>query len=123
MGPRCRGRTEAAPAGRGPRAGRCACLRRACACRLTKSVPQASFRPMPDPAAPEWYALSQATMCLGAAWAILAMWGRGTPVRAGEPAPAVRRDRGLLWLGAGVAIWGVTGLVLLLPTATAMRPF
>jgi hypothetical protein len=81
------------------------------------------LRPMADPAAPEWYALSQATMCLGAAWAILAMWGRGTPVRAGEPAPAVRRDRGLLWLGAGVAIWGVTGLVLLLPTATAMRPF
>jgi hypothetical protein len=80
---------------------------------------------MPE-SAPQWYALSQATMCLGAAWAILAMWGRGTPVRAGEPSTAPGRDAGLLWLGAAVAIWGVTGVVLLVPappsTAHALRP-
>ncbi len=80
---------------------------------------------MPE-AAPEWYALSQAAMCLGAAWAILAMWGRGTPVRAGEAASGPRRDVGLLWLGAAVGIWGVTGILLLTPTpvatASALRP-
>ncbi len=80
---------------------------------------------MPE-AAPQWYALTQAAVCLGAAWAILAMYLRGSPVRAGEAPPLPSRDVSLLWLGLAVAVWGVTGLVLLLPmqsaTAHALRP-
>ena len=80
---------------------------------------------MPE-AAPHWYAMSQAVVCLGAAWALLAMYRRGLPVRAGEAHAAPERDAGLLWLGWAVGIWGVTGLLLLLPlpsaTANALRP-
>ena len=64
--------------------------------------------------APVWYAVAQGALCLSAAWAILALYLRGTPVRQGEPAPKPARDAGLLWLGLGVALWGVTGAVLLL---------
>ena len=46
---------------------------------------------------------------------VLALYLRGTPVRQGEPAPRPARDAGLLWLGADVALWGVTGGLLLLP--------
>ena len=65
--------------------------------------------------APEWYAIAQSALCFAAAWAILALYLRGTPVRPGEPAPMPARDAGLFWLGLAVAIWGVTGGVLLLP--------
>jgi hypothetical protein len=65
--------------------------------------------------APEWYAIAQGALCVAAAWAILALYLRGTPVRPGEPAPMPARDAGLFWLGLAVAIWGVTGGVLLLP--------
>jgi hypothetical protein len=68
---------------------------------------------MPHP--PAWYAVAQAALCLSAAWAILALYLRGTPVRQGEPAPRPARDAGLLWLGVAVALWGVTGGLLLLP--------
>lgn len=67
------------------------------------------------PAAPAWYAVAQGVTCLSAAWAILAMYLRGTPVRQGEPVPAPGRDPGLGWLGLAVSIWGVVGLLLLLP--------
>ena len=77
-------------------------------------------------AAPEWYALAQATICLSSAWAILALYWRGTPVRQGEPAQRPTREPGLFWLGLAVALWGIVGLVLLLPldsrTAQALRP-
>jgi hypothetical protein len=69
---------------------------------------------MPAPP-PIWYAVAQGTLCLSTAWAILALYARGTPVRQGEPAPAQARDAGLLWLGLAVAIWGVVGGLLLLP--------
>ncbi|HEU4730659.1 MAG TPA: hypothetical protein VFT22_22345 [Kofleriaceae bacterium] len=65
--------------------------------------------------APAWYAVAQGALCLTAAWAILALYGRGTPVRPGEPAPSPARDAGLGWLGLAVAIWGVIGGLLLLP--------
>jgi hypothetical protein len=65
--------------------------------------------------APVWYAVAQGALCLSVAWAILALYLRGTPVRQGEPAPTPARDPGFLWLGAAVAIWGVTGGLLLLP--------
>lgn len=65
--------------------------------------------------APTWYAVSQLASCLSAAWAILALYARGTPVRQGEPAPTPARDAGLLWLGLAVALWGVVGGLLLLP--------
>jgi hypothetical protein len=65
--------------------------------------------------APTWYAVAQVVLCLSAAWAILALYLRGTPVRPGEPAPTPARDSGLLWLGLAVALWGVTGGLLLLP--------
>ena len=68
---------------------------------------------MPHP--PAWYAVAQGALCLSAAWAILALYLRGTPVRQGEPAPTPARDAGLLWLGLAVALWGVTGGLLLLP--------
>jgi hypothetical protein len=68
---------------------------------------------MPHP--PAWYAVAQASLCLSAAWAILALYLRGTPVRPGEPAPTPARDAGLLWLGLAVALWGITGGLLLLP--------
>ena len=64
--------------------------------------------------APEWYAICQAALCLGAAWAILSMYARGTPHRRDEPGPAAR-DPGLLWLGLGVGVWGVVGVTLLWP--------
>jgi hypothetical protein len=67
------------------------------------------------PAAPTWYAVAQGVTCLSAAWAILAMYLRGTPVRQGEPVPAQDRDPGLGWLGLAVLIWGLVGLLLLLP--------
>jgi hypothetical protein len=61
-------------------------------------------------AAPEWFAIAQAGLCLGAAWAIFAMYVRGTPVRAGDaPTPGAARDAGLFWLAAAVAIWGFAG--------------
>jgi hypothetical protein len=61
--------------------------------------------------APEWFAITQAGLCLGAAWAIFAMYLRGPPVRAGDgPSPAdAARDPGLLWLAAAVGLWGVAG--------------
>jgi hypothetical protein len=65
--------------------------------------------------APTWYAVAQLASCLSAAWAILALYARGTPVRQGEPAPSPARDAGLLWLGLAVALWGVVGGLLLLP--------
>jgi hypothetical protein len=65
--------------------------------------------------APVWYAVAQGALCLSAAWAILALYLRGTPVRQGEPAPSPARDTSLLWLGLAVAIWGATGGLLLLP--------
>ncbi|MEZ4297729.1 MAG: hypothetical protein R3B70_22420 [Polyangiaceae bacterium] len=64
---------------------------------------------------PAWYAVAQGVTCLSAAWAIGAMYLRGTPVRQGEPVPAEDRDPGLGWLGLAVSIWGVVGLLLLLP--------
>lgn len=64
---------------------------------------------------PVWYAVAQGALCLSAAWAILALYLRGTPVRQGEPAPSPARDAGLLWLGLAVALWGITGGLLLLP--------
>lgn len=66
-------------------------------------------------AAPAWYAVAQGVTCLSAAWAILAMYLRGTPVRQGEPVPAQDRDPGLGWLGLAVLIWGLVGGVMLLP--------
>jgi hypothetical protein len=71
-------------------------------------------RSMP-PHPPTWYAVAQAALCFSAAWAILALYVRGTPVRQGEPAPAQARDAGLLWLGLAVALWGATGALLLFP--------
>ena len=65
--------------------------------------------------APVWYAVAQGALCLSVAWAILALYLRGTPVRQGEPAPKPARDAGLLWFGIAVAIWAVTGGLLLLP--------
>ncbi|HEX7840612.1 MAG TPA: hypothetical protein VF469_24200, partial [Kofleriaceae bacterium] len=65
--------------------------------------------------APVWYAVAQGVLCLSVAWAILALYFRGTPVRQGEPAPEPARDAGLGWLGVAVGIWGVTGGLLLLP--------
>ncbi|HMG20395.1 MAG TPA: hypothetical protein VK607_03725 [Kofleriaceae bacterium] len=65
--------------------------------------------------APVWYAVAQGSLCLSAAWAILALYLRGTPIRAGEPAPTPARDAGVLWVGLAIAIWGVTGALLLLP--------
>ena len=80
---------------------------------------------MPAPP-PEWYASAQAAICLAAGWAILAMYFRGTPVRSGEAAPQPLRDPGLLWLGLAMAVWGLVGLLLLLPldpgTTRALRP-
>lgn len=76
--------------------------------------------------APQWYALAQTAICLAAGWAILSLYARGTPIRPDEPTSAPVRDEGTLWLGLAVAIWGVVGLVLLLPldstTAQALRP-
>lgn len=66
-------------------------------------------------AAPTWYAVAQGVTCLSAAWAILAMYLRGTPVRQGEPTPAQGRDPGLGWLGLAVLVWGLVGWLLLLP--------
>jgi hypothetical protein len=63
---------------------------------------------------PVWYAVAQGALCLSVAWAILALYLRGTPVRPGEPAPSPARDAGLLWLGLAVAVWGLTGALLLL---------
>jgi hypothetical protein len=68
---------------------------------------------------PDWYAVAQGTLCLSVAWAILSLYLRGTPVRAGEPAPTPRHEPGLLWLGLAVAIWGAIGLLLLLPLSEA----
>jgi hypothetical protein len=65
--------------------------------------------------APHWYSTAQGITCLSAAWAILAMYLRGAPVRQGEPVTAQTRDPGLLWLGLAVMIWGLVGLLLLLP--------
>lgn len=65
--------------------------------------------------APVWYAVAQGVTCLSAAWAILAMYLRGTPVRQGEPNPVQTRDPGLFWLGLAVGLWGLVGLLLLLP--------
>ncbi|HWB75134.1 MAG TPA: hypothetical protein VG755_09260 [Nannocystaceae bacterium] len=74
---------------------------------------------------PEWYAASQAAICLGAGWAILAMHRRGIPVRTGEATPVIARDPALGWLGIAVVVWGLVGVVLLLPldetTALALR--
>src|SRR5262245_2635284 len=67
------------------------------------------------PHAPTWYAVAQAALCFSAAWAILALYARGTPIRQGEPAPAQVRDAGLLWLGLAVALWGAVGVLLLVP--------
>jgi hypothetical protein len=64
--------------------------------------------------APVWYAVAQGVLCLAAAWAILALYWRGTPVRQGEPAPSPMRDAGLLWLGLAVATWSLIGGLLLL---------
>src|SRR5215470_4363968 len=75
---------------------------------------------MPHP--PAWYAVAQAALCLSAAWAILALYLRGTPVRQGEPVPRPARDAGLLWLGLAVALWGVTGGLLLLPLPEGLEP-
>ena len=61
--------------------------------------------------APEWFAVSQAGLCLGAAWAIFGMYVRGTPVRSGDaplPDPATR-DPGLFWAAAAIGIWSVSG--------------
>ncbi|TMQ05285.1 MAG: hypothetical protein E6J90_49540 [Deltaproteobacteria bacterium] len=65
--------------------------------------------------APVWYAVAQGALCLSVAWAILALYQRGTPIRQGEPAPTPARDEGALWMGIGVALWSVTGGLLLLP--------
>jgi hypothetical protein len=65
--------------------------------------------------APAWYAVAQGALCFSVSWAILALYLRGTPVRPGEPAPMPVRDAGLLWLGLAVAVWGVTGVLLLVP--------
>lgn len=65
--------------------------------------------------APVWYAVAQGALCVSVAWAILALYLRGTPVRQGEPAPTPARDAGALWMGLAVAIWGLTGGLLLLP--------
>jgi hypothetical protein len=70
---------------------------------------------------PFWYATTQAAFCLTAAWALFAMYLRGTPVRAGEPPSAPARDPGLAWLAAAVAMWGVVALVLLLPLGGVAR--
>lgn len=67
------------------------------------------------PHPPNWYAVAQAALCFAVAWAILALYVRGTPIRPGEPAPAPARDAGLLWLGLAVALWGAVGGLLLLP--------
>ena len=72
--------------------------------------------------APIWYAVAQGALCLSAAWAILALYVRGTPVRQGEPVPAPARDPGLLWLGMAVALWGVVGGLLLLPLPERVLP-
>ncbi len=72
--------------------------------------------------APTWYAVAQGALCLSVAWAILALYVRGTPVRQGEPAPAPARDPGLFWLGAAVALWGVVGGLLLLPLPDSAAP-
>lgn len=67
------------------------------------------------PHPPTWYAVAQAALCFSAAWAILALYVRGTPIRPGEPAPQQARDEGLLWLGLAVALWGAVGALLLFP--------
>lgn len=69
---------------------------------------------MPAAPTPTWYAVTQGAICFSAAWAILAMYRRGTPVRQGEPAPETR-DPGLFWMGLAVGLWGVVGWMLLLP--------
>jgi hypothetical protein len=69
--------------------------------------------------APTWYALCQATLCAAAGAAILSLWWRGAPLRVAEREP-LERDPGLLWLGIGVAIWGVIGLELLVPWRGAL---
>ncbi len=73
---------------------------------------------------PAWYALCQTTLCLAAGAAILSLWQRGAPLRIAEDTQ-VERDDGLLWLGIGVTIWGVVGMVLLLPLdqTVSLRPF
>ncbi|HEY0985631.1 MAG TPA: hypothetical protein VGD80_01215 [Kofleriaceae bacterium] len=65
--------------------------------------------------APVWYAVAQGALCFSVAWAILALYVRGTPVRQGEPAPLPARDAGPLWFGLAVAVWGVIGVLLLVP--------
>lgn len=67
-----------------------------------------------NPPAPIWYSVAQGVTCLTAAWAIWAMYLRGTPVRQGEP-ERQGRDPGLGWLGGAVFLWGLVGLLLLLP--------
>ena len=70
--------------------------------------------------APTWYAVAQVVLCLSVAWAILALYLRGTPVRPGEPAPRPARDSGLLWLGLAVALWVGTGGILVLPVPAGL---
>src|SRR5690242_17092438 len=75
---------------------------------------------------PSWYGLCQAALCLSAGWAILSLYFRGVPVRQGSAAGEVHREAGILWLGVAVVIWGLVGLILLLPfqqVTLALRPF
>ena len=89
---------------------------RACTGALTGGGSGAEILVVPAVPAPEWYAICQAALCLGAAWAILSMYVRGTPHRRDEPEPGPSaRDPGLLWLGLGVGVWGLVGVTLLWP--------
>ena len=97
-----------------------ACLRAAWTRALTCAAsPDVLMRRLMPAHPPIWYAVAQGALCLSTAWAILALYARGTPVRQGEPAPAQARDAGLLWLGIAVALWGAVGGLLLLPLPEA----